>query len=104
MALRTDRAAADDSYMRTRTADHGLTATRATEIGTIGLVVSVALFVAGIAFGEAAWAGGGSAVVGTATFLVGATALLTALGCVLYLADVASIVVVARVNGRSARR
>ena len=87
-----------------RTADRRLTATRATEIGTIGLVVSIALFVAGIAFGEAAWAGGGSTVVATVTFLVGAGALLTALGCVLYLADVASLVVVARVSGRSARR
>lgn len=90
--------------MRTRNTDSGLTATRATEIGTIGLVVSVALFVAGITFGEAAWAGGGSAAVATMTFLVGAGALLMALGCVLYLADVASLVVVARVSGRSARR
>jgi hypothetical protein len=87
-----------------RTAPHTVSATRATEIGTVGLVVSVALFVAGITFGEGAWAAGGSAVVGTLTLLAGAGALLVALGGVLYLADVASVVVLARVSGRSARR
>lgn len=70
-------------------------------MGTIGLVISVALFVAGIAVGEAAWAGGGSATVALATFVLGAGALLAALGCVLYLADVAAIVVTTRLRQRS---
>jgi len=77
------------------------TATRATEIGTIGLAVAVAVFLAGIAFGEHYWAESGARLVGTLTFAVGAGALLVALGCVLYLADVAAIVVTSRVRQRS---